>query len=306
MDAFGPAVAQICSEHGKYWFYDVIPMSSATIRRRAFIVAAMMLAVCAAFSVPAFTGTEASGDEAGTIVIVPESDPSSDVTELVEEYAKIYSEVKHQESMGHDVKVADPKGPSDEARSELIDGMKDMVGKDHFVPDRGDRPEMPGEGRGADRPDGEKLQSSDRPEEARSEPPEKDAAQVVSSSDLESVPDPEFIQKVADLIEKIGAPDSASEAKALRDYASWLLLQDLNDILSTGSIGFDRKDGDDDAPDHDGAMPGEPCIAEADDEDPGSEPLPDPSPYGCTERAWPHADVFSYYTGVTTCGQILL
>jgi len=258
-------------------------------------VAAMMLAVCAAFSVPAFTGTEASGDEAGTIVIVPESDPSSDVTELVEEYAKIYSEVKHQESMGHDVKVADPK-----------DGMKDMVGKDHFVPDRGDRPEMPGEGRGADRPDGEKLQSSDRPEEARSEPPEKDAAQVVSSSDLESVPDPEFIQKVADLIEKIGAPDSASEAKALRDYASWLLLQDLNDILSTGSIGFDRKDGDDDAPDHDGAMPGEPCIAEADDDDPGSEPLPDPSPYGSTERAWPHADVFSYYTGVTTCGQILL
>ncbi len=306
MNAFGPVVARICSEHGKYWFYDVITMSSAAIRRRAFIVAAMMLAICAAFSVPAFIGTDASGDEAGTIVIVPESDPSSDVTELVEEYAKIYSEVKHQESMGHDVKVVDPKRPGDEARSELIDGMKDMVGKDHFVPGEEDRPEAPGEGCDTDRPNDEMPQNSDRPEEARPEPPEKGAAQVVSSSDLESAPDPEFIQKVADLIEKIGAPDSASEAKALRDYASWLLLQDLNDILSTGSVGIDRKDGDDDAPDHDGTVPGEPCIAEADDDDPGSEPLPDPSPYGCTERVWPHADVFSYYTGVTTCGQILL
>lgn len=282
-------------------------MSSAVVRRRAFIVAAMMLAVCAAFSVPAFTGTDASGDEAGTIVIVPESDSSSDVTELVEEYAKIYSEVKHQESMGRDVKVVEPKKPSDEARSELIDGMKDMVGKDHFVPSEGDRPEMPAEGRGTYGPDDRMLKDGDGPEEARAEPPEKKAAaEVMLSSDLESVPDPEFIQKVAELIEKIGAPDSASEARALRDYASWLLLQDLNDILSTGSVGIDRKDGDDDAPDNDGAMPGEPCIAEADDDDPGSEPLPDPSPYGCTERAWPHADVFSYYTGVTTCGQILL
>ena len=284
-------------------------MSSATVRRRAFVVAAMMLALCVSFSVPFFTGQEATGDEAETIVIVPETDASDDVVEVVEEYAKIYSEVKHQESMGRDVKVVGQKGPADGPRGELIDGMKDMVGKDHFVPGEGERREMPyddGRPEAADRP-GAEMPLGDGIQEDREEPPEeKLPAQVVQSSELQSNPDPEFIQKVAELIEEIGAPDSASEAKALRDYAAWLLLQDLNDILSTGAVGTDRKDGDDDAPDHDGTTAGEPVLVEDDGGDPGPESLQDPSPHGGIEPAWPHADIFSYYMGVTTCGQILL
>ncbi len=280
-------------------------MSPRAVRRKASIMAAMMLAVCAAFAVPAFIGQAASGDETETIVIVPESDSSAETAEVVEEYAKIYSEVKHQEAMGRDVKVVEPRGPSDKPADPLIDGMKDMVGKDRFVPDgRG----MPGEGDGAEPKD--PRDARDAPPEACAEPSEKrDAApcKVISSSEIESAPDPEFIQKVADLIEEIGMPDSAGEAKALRDYAAWLLLQDLNDILSTASVGSaDRKDGIGDPGNADDAAAGEPVLTEADSEDPGAETVPDPSPYPPACVRQPCEALFSYYTGVTTCGPILL
>ncbi len=279
-------------------------MSPIAVRRKAFIMAAMMLAVCAAFAVPAFTGLAASGDETETVVIVSDPDPSAETAEVVEEYAKIYSEVKHQEAMGRDVKVVAPDEPRDKPADPLIDGMKDMVGKDRFVP--GDR-EMP-EAEPKDVPDAPR--EGDAPSEAREEPPEKrdePSCTVISLSEAEPAPDPEFIQKVADLIEEIGAPDSAGDAKALRDYAAWLLLQDLNDILSTASVGTaDRKDGIGDVQSPDDAAMGEPVMVEADPEDPGTGDISDPSPYQAADLRQPCEAFFSYYTGVTTCGQILL
>ncbi len=247
-------------------------------------MALVLFAVCLSFSFPALLGGEIQADSRETVVIVPEATPDGSIEEIVLDYAKIASEVKHLESMGRDVKVVDPGMPDSEPERKVVEKMKEIIGNDRFVP--GDRDAEP---------QGERAQ----PPEERSEPPAEKRTEPVRSDMADVQPDTGFVEEVADYMDSTGDAKLADASKHLRSIP-WSILMDMNEsFVAVTSLPSDRKDGGSDADDDAEDI----CIEEREEE-----PVPEftsdefpPEPIG--DDAYDAGIPQFYYTGVTTSGQ---
>ncbi len=247
-------------------------------------MALVLFAVCLSFSFPAFLGGEVQAGPAETVVIVPETSPEDSIEEVVLDYAKIASEVKHQESMGRDVKVVDPGMPDAEPERKVVEKMKEIIGNDRFVPgDRDAGPPM------------DRVQSP----EGRPEPSSEKQSEPVRNDMTDVRPDEGFVEEIADYMDSTGDAKLADASRVLRNIP-WSILIDLNEsFVAVTSLPADRKDGVDDADDDDADI----CIEER-EEEPVPGVMPDEFPPEPVEDVAYDAGIPQfYYTGVTTSGQ---
>ena len=254
-------------------------MSSRTTRSGAFAVLFLLLLSCAAFISPVFAWSDGSEQEPETVVIVTESKSDTTLTEMVIDYAKVYTEVKDNISNDRNVIVDDRHSPMDDGQRDVMQKMRDMIGMDHFRP-------------------------SNQPPEPMGEPPEKPSipeekgTKVVNISESDVKPSQEFLNEVVEYIDEMGTPEANEASESIKQYISWLILQNLNDTLSgTVVVLNDRKDDDLST---DEIHSGEPVFVEVVEDD-APEPMPDVViPLSLSEV--PDFDLRPHYSGVTTCG----
>ncbi len=247
-------------------------------------MALVLFTVCLSFSFPVLLDGDIQADSQETVVIVPEVTPDDSIEEIVLDYAKVATEVKHQESMGRDVKVVDPGVPDSEPERKVVEKMKEIIGNDRFVP--GDR-------------DAEPQKDRAQPPEERSEPPMEKPSEPVRSDMTDVQPDVDFVEEVADFMDSTGDARLADASERLRSIP-WSILMDLNEsFVAVTSLPTERKDSgaeaDDDADDfHIEEREEEPVPEFTSDEFP-----PEPIEDDAYDAGIPQF----YYTGVTTSGQ---
>lgn len=262
-----------------------------TKRFGALAVFSLILLSCVAFISPVFAWSDASEQETETIVIVTESKSDTTLTELVIDYAKVYSEVKENVSNSRNVVIDDRHSPTDDQQKDVMQKMRDIIGSQHF------RDNVPPEPKDVPKDEPKDGQNSERPEMPPM--PEKDkSVKVINIDDSEARPSAEFLDEVVSYIEEMGTPEANEASETIRQYISWLILENLNDALSGAVVTLnDRKNDeivDDDINDF------EPVIEEVVEDD-APEPMPDVViPPSLPDV--PDVDMRPYYSGVTTCG----
>lgn len=262
-------------------------MSSMTARSGALAVLFLLLLSCVAFVSPVFAWSDASEQETETIVIVTESKSETTLTELVIDYAKVYSEVKENVSNDRNVVIDDRHSPMDEQQRDVVQKMRDIIGTQHFCDPAPPEPK-----------DGFKGGPEGKPSEMPPMPKKEGSVKVVNIEDSDARPSAEFLDEVVNYIEEMGTPEANEASETIRQYITWLILENLNDTLSGAVVSLnDRKDDDvveDDINDS------EPVMVEVVEND-APEPMPDvvipPSLSDVSD-----VDMRPYYSGVTTCG----
>lgn len=258
------------------------------MRSGAMAVLFLLLLSCVAFISPVFAWSDASEQETETVVIVTESKPETTLTEMVIDYAKVYSEVKENISNDRNIIIDDRHSPNDEGQRDVMQKMRDIIGMEHFRPSE---PQGPMCGTQCPEPMGEPPE--------RPMMPDKDAGlKVINIQDSEVTPSTEFMNEIVGYIDQVDSPEANEASESIRQYISWLILQNLNDTLSGTVVTLnDRK--------HDNVVDdeienSEPVLVEVVDDD-VPEPMPDifipPS-----RSDVPDVDSRPYYSGVTTCG----
>ncbi len=240
---------------------------------------AVLLLLTLSFAVlisPILTVSDADGREPEKVVIVTEPKPDITLREMVVDYAKVYAEVKHNISDNREVIVDDRHYPEDRGQRDVMEKMHDIIGKDHFR----QPPEPTGE-----------------PPEKHLNPEKKDV-KVIRIDESDTEPSREFLEEVADYLDGMGTPESKETSDFIRQYISWLIVQNLNDALSGTAVTLnDRKDEDFNAEETDSCGPVLVEVTEEDSPEPVHEII---IPF--YQPDVPGVGIRPYYSGVTTCG----
>ena len=251
-------------------------MSSMTVRSGAIAAVFLLMLSFAVLVSPILSVSDADEREPETVVIVSESKPDITLKEMVIDYAKVYTEVKDNLSDDRKVIVDDRHLPKDEGQKDIMQKMREIIGNDHFR----QPPEPVGE-----------------PPEKPSEPERKEM-KVIKIDETDTKPSEEFLNKVVDYIDEMGTPESREASEFIRQYLSWIIVQNLNDALSGTAVSLNDRKNEDLAVEETDS--GGPVLAEVEEDD-TPEPLPEIIiPTSLSDV--PDVDLRPYYTGVTTCG----